>query len=415
MRNLSKKRKIPISVSAALIVLILVIALGFTSCFIKDSKTTTADGPSGFEESPTDTETEEPVIPVAFIENYAPRQSVDFSVYSRRPVEVKGIYVTANRAGIDSYFQDLIDLCNQTEVNAMVIDVKTDKGEVTFQNEIPIADELEVSVPAANNIREVISVMEENDIYPIARIVAFKDNGAWEKKPEWYIKNADGTLWRDSSSLKSAWLNPYNKEAWDYILEVAIAAADIGFKEIQFDYIRFDTSSRLNDADFGDTMGKDKIEIITEFTQYAYEKLRPYGVFVSADVYGTIIDSELDASIVGQDYQEMSNHLDYICPMVYPSHYADGSFGIGHPDLAPYEIIYESMTLSNEKLSETDNPAIVRPWLQGFSAPWLTNYMPYTPVEIKKQIQAVYDTGLSEWIIWNPSVSYNPDCFESEE
>lgn len=354
---------------------------------------------------------------ILYSTDYYEQPPADFTVYNNMPqTVVRGIYVTANRAGISSYFDALVEICTATEVNAMVIDVKTDKGEITFTNEIAMADELEISENIIPDIRGVIETLNENGIYPIARIVAFKDDGAWEKMPELYIKNEDGSIWRDSSKLKSAWLNPYNKDSWDYILEIAKGAIDIGFKEIQFDYIRFDTSSRLKDADFGDTMDKSRIEIITEFTKYAAEKIHGWGAYVSADVYGTIIASRVDAEIVGQDYKAMSSYLDYICPMVYPSHYANNTFGIDYPDMNPYEVILSAMNLSNEALSENTDAAVVRPWLQGFTAAYLkTNYIPYTAEEIRTQIQAVYDSELSEWIIWNPSSNYDIESFKPAE
>jgi hypothetical protein len=355
---------------------------------------------------------------ISFIEDYYKQPPLNYTMHNKPlPVAAKGIYVTANRAGIAEYFDGFFAVCKETEVNALVIDVKTDVGEITFKGEIPIADEMELSVNYIPNVRSVIKTLNDNGIYPIARIVAFKDNGACEKRPDLYIKNADGSLWRDSSSLESAWLNPYNKDSWDYILEIAKGAVDIGFKEIQFDYIRFDTSGRLDDADFGDTGGKTRIEIINEFTKYACEKISGWGAYVSADVYGTVIASEVDANIVGQDYRQMASYLDYICPMVYPSHYANGTFNIDYPDTEPYEVIDNAMKLSAKALEGLEHPAVVRPYLQGFTATWLRNgsrYIAYTPEEIKAQIQAASDNGIGEWIIWNPSANYDAASFEPE-
>ena len=134
----------------------------------------------------------------------------------------------------------------------------------------------------------------------------------------------------------------YRQEVWEYLIEVSRHAADIGFDEIQFDYIRFSTGRGMVDVDFGEGSElKSKEDIIIEFTKYAYETLKPLGVFVSADVYGTIISSSIDAGLVGQDYVEMSKHLDYICPMIYPSHFGEGNYGVDHPDLEPFEIVKE--------------------------------------------------------------------------
>lgn len=349
--------------------------------------------------------------------NYLQPTDINYEMY-KVPVKVKGIYVSSSRAGIKKYLDELINLCNTTEVNAMVIDVKTDDGFITFENEIPVADEMGVTKNHISNIRGLINTLNENNIYSIARVVAFKDNGALEKRPDLYIKNKDGTIWRDGSKLKSGWLNPYNKESWKYIIDIAKGAAEIGFKEIQFDYFRFDTNGRLKDADFGDTEGKSRIQIITEFAEYAMKELKPYGVVVSADVYGTIINSDIDAEIVGQDYTELSKVLDVICPMVYPSHYANGSMDIANPDVQPYDTIYRALSLSNKRLEsipEGDHKAEVRPWLQDFTATWVKPHITYGAKERLAQIQATYDVGLSEWILWDASVNYDPEGFLPED
>ena len=347
------------------------------------------------------------------INYYLEQPDTDYKVYVR-PEKVKGIYVSGPRAGSSKYMPQLIELAKETEINAMVIDIKNDSGEVTYKMDIPEVTQIGAGVNYIKDIKELIETLNENNIYPIARIVAFKDSYIAEKRPELTIKNKDGSVWRDKSNI--AWVNPYNKEVWDYIIAIAKEAAAVGFKEIQFDYIRFSTDSRMKNADFGElaeTMSR--TEIINEFTKYAYEQLSPLGVYVSADVYGTIITSKVDAEIVGQDYVEMSKYLDYICPMVYPSHYANNSMGIKYPDLDPYNIIYKSMNYSNEKLSIIDgHKAIVRPWLQAFTASWLASYQTYGGTQIRQQIQAVYDSGLEEWILWNGSCSYTNDGLEKE-
>lgn len=253
----------------------------------------------------------------------------------------------------------------------------------------------------------------EHDIYPIARIVTFKDPYLAKNKQEYAIKNKDGSLWYYK---KVPWLNPYNTDTWDYVLDVAKDAAKRGFKEIQFDYIRFEATKTLNNASFGGLeAGRDRKAIILEFVEYAMEELKPYGVEVSADVFGTVITSDFDAKIIGQDYVGMSRELDVICPMIYPSHYGYGFYGTPagqHSDLYPYRIIKGSMEDSNEELSvipEGENKATVRPWLQAFTASYLGagNYKVYGKEAIREQIQATYDAGLEEWILWHAGVRYN--------
>jgi len=339
--------------------------------------------------------------------NYIEQPPTVFSA-PEEPV-IRGIYVTSNRAGIPYYMEQLLELSRNTDVNAMVIDVRTEDGFVTFKG-IEAADNLGLSVNNIPDIRGLIATLRENDIYPIARVVAFKDNNTHTIRPDLYIQERDGSMWLDANGVP--WLNPYNPEVWDFVLEFARGAAEVGFEEIQFDYIRFAASPSLDYAYFGDTRGLSRTEIITEFARKAVDTLRPYGVKISADVYGTIINSDNDAAIVGQDYVELARILDVISPMVYPSHYADGSMGLDIPDLAPYDTIYKAMLLSNERLSvipEGEHVAVVRPWLQDFTATWLDEFLRYSGPERAAQIQGAYDAGLTQWLLWDPSNNYAPE------
>ncbi|TAH64341.1 MAG: hypothetical protein EWM47_12840, partial [Anaerolineaceae bacterium] len=210
----------------------------------------------------------------------------------RVPVRARGIYVTS-RAIMDKR-DELIEIADTTEVNAMVIDVKDDNGRITFKMDSPRAQEIGATTNTISDIVDLLKLLKEKEIYPIARIVAFKDPYLAEKKHELAIKNKDGSLYRDNNG--ECWINPYEKEVWDYLIEVSTKAAEAGFMEIQFDYIRFSTGRGMSEAYFGPLAEeKTKEDIIIEFTKYAYENLKPLGVFVSADVYGTIISSSIDA------------------------------------------------------------------------------------------------------------------------
>ena len=345
--------------------------------------------------------------------------------------KVKGIFVTGPMAGT-SHMENLIELVEETELNAMVIDIKNDEGRVTFDMQEPMVEELGAGIRYIQDIEALVSKCKEKDIYLIARIVAFKDPFLADTKPEWCIHNADGSLFKDKGGL--AWLNPYNKEVWDYLLAIAEEALHIGFDEVQFDYIRFSTDSGMDGADFGqDGEEKDRQEIIAEFADYAAEKIHEAGGIVSADVYGMVIDSEVDQRIVGQNYVELSKHLDYISPMVYPSHYGPYNYNIPVPDAEPYKLVLTALQSSKKVLSgipvgtvsgnmeeytmeevaallpmeEVD--AQVRPWLQDFTATWVKGHIPYEAEEIRAQIQAVYDAGYEEWILWNASNRYTED------
>lgn len=337
----------------------------------------------------------------------------------KKPVKVKGIYISSYMAGSEG-LQAILDKIQGTEINTVVIDVKNDDGRITFaMADAPTVNEIGATEKYIKDIDSLMAQLKARGLYTIARVVAFRDPYLAEKKPEWALKNKDGSLHRDNKGL--AWVNPYRTEVWDYLVEVGTEASKAGFDEVQFDYIRFSTDSSMKQVVFDekDTRGRSKTDIITEFIQYAYDKLSSRNVFVSADVFGTIIGSKVDAEAVGQIYQEMACHLDYICPMIYPSHYGDGNFGIDHPDMEPYRTIRAALKLSRQDLESArvagKQQAIVRPWLQDFTATYLEHHITYGAKEIRAQIQAVYDAGYDEWILWSASNRYTWDAFLSRE
>ena len=264
-------------------------------------------------------------------------------------VRVKGIYVTGAMAGT-SNMDNLIALVDRTELNTMVIDVKNDEGRVVYDMDSAFVREIGAVKEYVSDMPGLIRKCKEHGIYLIARIVAFKDPFLAENRQDLALTDKNGNIFRDKSGL--AWVNPYKREVWDYLLEIARQAASVGFDEIQFDYIRFSTDAGMSKVDFGeDALEQDKEDVITEFTIYAAQELHDMGVPLSADVYGVIIDSKLDASIVGQNYYEMAKHLDYISPMVYSSHYGPGNLGLAVPDAQPYETIFRSMKTSRKVLA----------------------------------------------------------------
>lgn len=337
----------------------------------------------------------------------------------RVPTKVKGIYLSAYVAGTGSMIDDIIEQIDQTEINTVVIDVKDDNGRITFRMNTPMVQEIEAVKAFIPDIQSLMKKLKEHNIYTIARVVAFRDPYLPEKKPELALKLPDGSTYRDNKGL--AWVNPYKKETWDYLVEVGIGAHEVGFDEVQFDYIRFSTERGVNNVvyDEADTQGRSRTEIITEFIEYANQKLREEGIYVSADVFGAIIGGGVDSDTVGQSYGDMANHLDYICPMIYPSHYGDGNFGIEHPDTQPYDTILAALRGSRRDLARHQEngleQAIVRPWLQDFTASYLQHYIKYEDKQVREQIQAVYDAGYDEWLLWSASCRYHWGALKTSE
>lgn len=189
-------------------------------------------------------------------------------------------------------------------------------------------------------------------------------------------------------------------------------AADLGFDEIQYDYVRFPVESDADAADYGvDMCTYPKQQAIQDFLSYAGERLHEKECVVTADVFGTIIGSETDVQTVGQNYTVLGQTVDAISPMVYPSHYGNGVFGLKVPDANPYETVLAAMQGSRDALQEIPEAerAVVRPWLQAFTATWVQGHISYNGTQIREQIQAVYDACYEEWILWNATNRYSAE------
>lgn len=319
---------------------------------------------------------------------------------------VRGIYVTGPVAGSER-MNDLITLVDATQLNTMVIDVKNDDGEITWKMETDSVTEMGNGVAYIRDINTLMKTLKEHGIYTIARIVCFKDPVFAQNHTDSALRKPDGGPVTDAYGL--AWVNPYDEEVWAYLTEIAQAAADAGFDEIQFDYVRFPIGKDADAADYKvDMSAYPKEQAITGFLTYAGERLHEKGVMVTADVFGTVIGSETDIGRVGQDYAKLGKTVDVLSPMVYPSHYGPGVFGFDVPDAHPYDTVYQALMLSQEVLGQhtAERCAIVRPWLQAFTATWVSGHISYEAEQIRQQIQAVYDAGYEEWILWNATCRY---------
>ena len=328
---------------------------------------------------------------------------------------VKGIYVTAYSVGYEEKFTKLVDYVDSNDLNAMVIDIKDDMGVVTADfnsKDSHIQENTEEYIP---DIKELMDLMEEKQIYPIARIVTFKDTLLANEQPDMSFTNSNGTVWKASNG--ESFINPFLKQTWDYAVNVGIEAAKVGFKEIQFDYVRFPEGFEV----WGDTLNYDmgeyadldmtddekRVQAITDFTAYAKEKLMPYGVDVSVDIFGYTA-SVIEASGIGQNFPQISENVDVISSMIYPSHWGTDYFGIYKPDLYPYELVAEYMKVENELLATLETPPTSRPWLQDFTASYLGSgfYQTYGKAQVDAQVQALYDAGVNEFLLWNALNNY---------
>ncbi|HEX7103550.1 MAG TPA: putative glycoside hydrolase [Nitrolancea sp.] len=317
---------------------------------------------------------------------------------SLSPITVNALYATALTASDPKLLDPLIDTIDKTELNAMVVDLKDSSGHVFYNSQVPLANDIKATDPILDPAA-LVTQLHQHQIYAIARIVIFEDPILAEARPDWAIHDSAGGLWRTWNGL--AWVNAHRSEVWDYNIAIAKEAAAFGFDEIQLDYVRFPTDGDLSRAEYGVPHNDEtRPQAIASFLQQMYAAIAPTHAYLAADVFGLTVWETGDGQI-GQNLETMVKYLDYICPMIYPSHFADGSMGFDIPNSHPYEVILWS--LQNGEARIPDQTAKFRPWLQDFS---LGEGIAYGPHEVKRQVDATRDAGLSSWMLWNAANVY---------
>lgn len=334
---------------------------------------------------------------------------------NKSPKKVKGIYLPAYVVGKEERFSSIFENIKNSCINAIVVDVKDEIGRITFNMDNDFVKSKKTIEAQIKDIDAFVKLCRENDIYLIARVSSFLDNYITKLDRSLAIHRKDGKYYRDNTGYY--WLNPYNEEVKKYLIEIGKGCAKAGFDEVQYDYFRFSADSGMRNVVFTDeeTKGKSKIEVITELAQSIYQELIPENIFVSIDVFGAIMNSFKDQNSIGQEYTTLLKNVDYLCPMVYPSHYANKTFGIDVPDLKPYEAVKGALDTSKSTIEKTYDDTMhygqVRPWLQGFTANYLVEYKTYDVNEYLEQIKAVEDAGIDEWLFWHPGGAYKWDAF----
>jgi hypothetical protein len=320
------------------------------------------------------------------------------------PDVVRGLYV--NRwAAIGTRLRQLIEVARTTEVNALVIDVKDDRGYLLYRSGVPLAREIgaDTVMPMPHaRLRAVLDTMRAHGVYPIARIVVVKDPLLAEAKPAWAIRRQDDSTrpWLDRGG--KPWLDPHHPDVWTYAADIAREAVALGFSEIQLDYVRFPDEQRLvREAAFPLAAGRARAQVIREQLGRMRDTLRSTGVPFAIDVFGLTTSDTTDMGI-GQRWEMFVDRADAVLPMMYPSHYSPGNYGLASPNAQPYAVIDRGLRDAKRRSSGVAGAGAIIPWYQDFTlgAP------PYGPAEIRAQMQAGYDNGIRSWILWNPGSRY---------
>ena len=335
---------------------------------------------------------------------FGPGRVFDFP----RPDNVRGLYVNAWSAGSRRRITALAALAQRTEINSFVVDIKDATGFISHPTDVPLAIEIgaidEIRIP---NLRVLLDRLETAGVYPIARIVIVKDPLIAAARPDLAVQDTAGGPWSDDKGI--VWLNPYNREVWDYHVAIAREVAEIGFPEIQWDYVRFPDAPRsaMNRAHFPGGDGRERRDAIREFLAYSRDALSDLDVQVTADVFGVTTSFTRDVGI-GQVWESFIDVVDVALPMVYPSHYWKGSFGFDEPNSHPYEIVRAALEDAVGRSALIAGAGATRPWLQDFDL----GPPRYDAPEVRAQIQATYDVGIDEWILWNPGSRYTEEALE---
>ena len=316
-----------------------------------------------------------------------------------KPEHVKGLYWTAWTAGMSSGRARMFAIIDKTDINAVVIDVRDD-GQMYFKNSLPLAAESGANKTAVGRPAVLFKSLVEHKVWPIARIACFRDNYVTKKHPELAIQFPDGKPWHDRRNYY--WLDPYNKKNWDYLASVVDSAIDLGFPEIQLDYVRFPSEGKAATqvfpakAEYAKS-GEVAADVIAAFTKFIGERVHKRKALFSVDIFGIISSTKGDEGI-GQQLEKVSASFDVLSPMIYPSHFAKGEYGIKNPNYVPYDIIKKSLNDYKKRLPTVT----IRPWLQAFTL----GPPKYGAPELKAQIKAAKDVGYQGYLIWNAQNRY---------
>ncbi len=384
----------------------------------------------------------------------APRSAV---LHIATPKAVHAIYMTSWVASTKNWRNELVAFVKKSDLNSIVIDVKDYSGYVSFETGDPVIQEVGSEQNRIRDVKEFIDELHKAGIYTIARITVFQDPVFAKKYPELAVQYKSGSVWKDRKGL--SYVDPAADKYWEYVVHIAKASEQVGFDELNFDYIRYPSDGNMKDIVFRISQSKlaelrtkkaesiaagsvqsvlaasvyeaipqseptttpqtkkstavkktptSKEIILTQFFSYLHNALKDVGVPISADVFGMTMNNTDDLNI-GQVLEDIAPHFDYIAPMVYPSHYPATFHGFQNPAAHPYEIVRLAMSTGAERLTKaSSSPEKLRPWLQDFNLGAV-----YDAAKVKAQMQAVYDSGLKSWMVWDPANKYTREAYQA--
>ena len=322
---------------------------------------------------------------------------------SLTPFRAKAIYVPLGILTDEEQVRKLVDLVHQTELNAIVVDIKNDRGWLAYPSEVSEARRSDAYRSEVMEASKFLSICQQEGVYTIARLVLFKDPALATAFPEWAVHTPTGTLWNDLSG--ASWADPFLEQVQDYNMAIAREVAMMGFDELQFDYLRFPSDGDVRSARYAqESTLESRCKTIAEFAARLRRELQPYAVLLSADLFGmTAWVSPEDDLGIGQRVVDIAPYMDYLSPMLYPATFGKGSIDITDPILHPYEVVYRSCLELTKNIQTR-----VRPWLQHYSWSGVT----YGLKELGLEKKAADDAAVDGWMFWNSAGSYEEKVFD---
>jgi hypothetical protein len=352
------------------------------------------------------------ILIIFFAKKYFPQKIVAFGndnvasvIYSsnshiKTPKILKAVYISSWAAGSQNFREKFFHLIEGSEINAVVIDIKDYTGRISFNIHQKYFEDIGSCQNRIPDIERFIAELHDKNIYVIGRISSFQDSYLVGVHPEWAVKSKSGSTWRDKKGV--AWLEAGAKPVWEYLVNIAKASYDVGFDELNFDYIRFPSDGNTDDIDYKWMNNRTKREVIKDFLVYIKQNLKDIDAPVSVDFFGYTTTNKDDLGI-GQVFEDALQSVDFVYPMVYPSHFGKGFLGYDNPAKYPNEVIKYSMdhAIEKAKFASTTKDKI-KPWLQAFDLG-----ADYTPNMVRTQIDAVYEKDLKGWLLWNAGSEYD--------
>ncbi|MFO0718725.1 MAG: putative glycoside hydrolase [Candidatus Paceibacterota bacterium] len=351
------------------------------------------------------------------------------AIHINTPEPLKSIYMTQCVVGTKAFRESLVKIAGETEINAIVIDIKDYTGRIAFDTENPQLIESISDKCGASDMREFVEILHEKGIYVIGRVAVFQDPYMVKKRPDLAVQSkSTGGVWKDYKGL--SFIDVGAREHWDYIIEIAKEAYKIGFDEINFDYVRFPSDGNMDDVSYVHSVGKTKPDALKEFFSYLHDKLKDTGIKTSVDIFGMTTTSFDDLNI-GQLIENTFPYFDYVAPMVYPSHYPKNFNGWKNPNDHVYEVVNFAMNNAVNRANTLDSligsttatttPTSPPTWYKGGSAKKLRTWIQdfdyggnYDIAEVKAQIKASNDAGVQSWMVWSPSNKYTTGALLKE-